>query len=51
MIELYFCLVLAHLTADFVLQTERTCEDKKERHWIVMANFNGCQFLVGSFDY
>ena len=32
-IELVLCLVLAHLVADFVLQTGRTCNDKKERHW------------------
>ena len=32
-IELVLCLVLAHLVADFVLQTGRTCKDKKERPW------------------
>lgn len=33
MLELVLCLVLAHLVADFVLQTGKSCEDKKERHW------------------
>ena len=32
-IELVLCLVLAHLVADFILQTGKTCRDKKERHW------------------
>lgn len=32
-IELVLCLVLAHLVADFVLQTGKSCNDKKERHW------------------
>ena len=33
MMELLLSLVLAHLVADFVLQTGKTCADKKERHW------------------
>lgn len=33
MIELFLSLVLAHLVADFMLQTSKTCKDKKERHW------------------
>lgn len=33
MVELFLCLVLAHLVADFVLQTGKTCRDKNERHW------------------
>ncbi len=32
-VELALCLVLAHLVADFVLQTGKTCKDKKEKHW------------------
>jgi len=32
-IELVLCLVLAHLVADFMLQTGSSCKDKKERHW------------------
>lgn len=30
-VELFLCLLLAHLVADFVLQTRRICEDKIER--------------------
>ncbi|MBO7417744.1 MAG: DUF3307 domain-containing protein [Bacteroidaceae bacterium] len=33
MTELFLSLVLAHLVADFVLQTGKTCKDKKERNW------------------
>lgn len=32
-IELFLCLMLAHLVSDFVLQTAKTCKDKEERHW------------------
>ena len=31
--ELFFSLVFAHLVADFMLQTGKSCKDKKERHW------------------
>ena len=31
--ELFLSLVLAHLVADFMLQTGKSCKDKKERHW------------------
>lgn len=30
---LFLCLLLAHLVADFYLQTEKSCRDKKERRW------------------
>lgn len=33
MLKLFLCLLLAHLIADFMLQTRKTCKDKKERHW------------------
>ena len=33
MVELFLSLVMAHLVADFVLQTGKSCKDKKERHW------------------
>lgn len=31
--DLFLCLVLAHLVADFALQTGKTCRDKNERRW------------------
>ena len=33
MMELVLSLVLAHLVGDFMLQTGKSCKDKKERHW------------------
>lgn len=32
-LDLFLSLVLAHLVADFVLQTGKSCKDKKDRHW------------------
>lgn len=32
-IELFLCLLLAHLVADFVLQTEKSCKHKREYKW------------------
>ncbi len=32
-IELFLCLLLAHLVADFVLQTSDSCSSKTESHW------------------
>ena len=32
-VELFLCLVLAHLVADFVLQTNKICRDKLTKRW------------------
>jgi hypothetical protein len=32
-LEFFLCLFLAHLLADFVLQTSSSCRDKSEKHW------------------
>ena len=32
-IDLFLCLLLAHLVADFVLQTSVSCKSKAEKHW------------------
>lgn len=32
-VELFFSLLLAHLVADFALQTRRSCKDKVGRKW------------------
>lgn len=32
-IELFLCLVLAHLVADFALQTNKICKNKAEKKW------------------
>jgi hypothetical protein len=31
--ELFLCLLLAHLVADFVFQTTASCKSKAEKHW------------------
>ena len=32
-VELFTCLLLAHLVADFLLQSSRVCDDKREKKW------------------
>jgi hypothetical protein len=32
-LELFLCLLLAHLLADFVLQTNKICKDKADKKW------------------
>lgn len=32
-LELFLCLLLAHLVADFVFQTRVSCKSKAENHW------------------
>ena len=32
-VELFLCLLLAHLVADFVFQTSASCKSKVEKHW------------------
>ena len=32
-LELFLCLMLAHLVADFVLQNNKVCKDKAEKKW------------------
>lgn len=32
-LELFLCLVLAHMVADFVLQSNKVCKDKAEKKW------------------
>ena len=47
MIELFLSLVLAHLVADFVLQTGKTCKDKKERHWKSLHHYVHALIVFG----
>lgn len=46
-IELFLSLVLAHLVADFVLQTGKTCRDKKERHWKSLHHYVHALIVFG----
>lgn len=51
-VELFLSLLLAHLVADFVLQTRKTCEDKIERrirspyHYLHAVTVFGLSWLV-----
>lgn len=51
-VELFLSLILAHLVADFVLQTRKTCEDKIERrirspyHYLHAVTVFGLSWLV-----
>ena len=47
MIELFLCLLLAHLVADFVLQTGKTCKDKKEKHWKSLHHYVHALIVFG----
>jgi hypothetical protein len=39
-VELFLCLLLAHLIADFFLQTSESCNSKREKKWR-----SGCHYL------
>ena len=47
MMELVLSLVLAHLVADFMLQTGKSCKDKKERHWKSPHHYIHALFVFG----
>ncbi len=38
-IELFLCLLLAHLVSDFVLQTSKSCKDKKDNRWYSLYHY------------
>ena len=38
-LELFLCLLFAHLVADFMCQTSASCQDKIDRHWRSPALF------------
>ena len=46
-IELVLCLVLAHLVADFMLQTGESCKDKKEKHWKSLHHYVHALIVFG----
>ena len=39
-VELFLCLLLAHLVADFALQTSESCKSKREKKWR-----SGCHYI------
>ena len=46
-IEMFLCLVLAHLIADFVLQTNKICKDKAEKKWRSVYHYGHAVVVFG----
>lgn len=46
-IELFLCLFLAHLVADFILQTRRICIDKTEKRWRSPYHYGHAAVVLG----
>lgn len=46
-IDLFLCLVLAHLVADFALQTNKICEDKAARKWRSLYHYGHAIMVFG----
>ena len=46
-IELFLCLLLAHLVADFALQTNKICKDKAERKWKSLYHYGHAMVVFG----
>lgn len=46
-LELYICLVLAHLVADFLLQSNKACKDKAEKKWCSKYHYAHALLVFG----
>lgn len=46
-IDLFMCLVLAHLVADFVLQTNKICRSKAEQRWQSVYHYVHAMVVFG----
>ena len=46
-LELFLCLVLAHLVADFVLQNNKVCKDKAEKKWKSVYHYVHALIMFG----
>lgn len=46
-VELVLCLVLAHLVADFALQTNKICKDKSEKKWTSLYHYGHAMVVFG----
>lgn len=46
-VELFLCLVLAHLVADFVLQTDKICKDKAAKKWQSLYHYGHAMVVFG----
>lgn len=46
-VEVFLCLVLAHLVADFVLQTNKICKDKAAKSWRSRYHYGHAMVVFG----
>ncbi len=46
-LELFLCLVLAHLIADFLLQTNKICKNKAEKRWRSLFHYGHSVVVFG----
>lgn len=46
-IELFLCLLLAHLVADFALQTSKSCKHKREYKWRSGRHYGHAALVFG----
>ena len=46
-LELFVCLLLAHLVADFVLQSYRICKDKRDKKWCSVYHYLHAVIVLG----
>ena len=46
-LELFVCLLLAHLVADFVLQSYRICKDKRDKKWCSVYHYLHAVIVFG----
>ena len=44
---MFLCLVMAHLVADFVLQTNKICKDKAVKRWRSMYHYGHALVVIG----
>ena len=45
-LKLFLCLLLAHLVADFVLQTDKICKNKAEKKWCSLWHYEHALIVV-----
>ena len=46
-VELFLCILLAHLVADYVFQTSASCKNKTEKHWCSVHQYIHALIVFG----
>lgn len=46
-VELFLCILLAHLVADYVFQTSASCKNKMEKHWCSVHQYIHALIVFG----